>query len=84
MTKHWPHFYLANGLRQTVSTHDGHHSHLGFLVASVDLSADAVGLTETDTIFILDLISDVVSQEDHDEYVAVRQKNQIYIEVGEQ
>ena len=83
-TKDRPHFYLVHGVHQKTSTRNGHRSHLGFLVASVDPSADAVGLTETDTFFILDLIGDVVSQEDHDEYAAVRQKNQAYIEVGGQ
>ena len=43
---------------------------------------DTVGLTETDTVFILDRTADWVAEEDNNEYATVRQKNQLYIEVG--
>lgn len=39
-------------------------------------------LSETETIFILDLESNMISQEDHDEYERIKEKNKTYIEVS--
>jgi hypothetical protein len=38
-------------------------------------------LSETETIFILDLDSNVISQEDNNEYNRINEKNKIYMEV---
>ncbi len=54
---------------------------VGLGLQSIDLSTDNVILNETDTMFILDLESNVVSQEDHDEYDRIKENNKIYIEV---
>ncbi len=47
----------------------------------IDSLTDNIILSETETIFILDLDSNVISQEDTDEYNRVDEKNKIYIEV---
>ncbi len=46
-----------------------------------DLLTDNVVLSETETMFILDLNSTVVSQEDYEEYNRIDEKNKIYMEV---
>lgn len=38
-------------------------------------------LTETETLFILSLNSNIISQENHAEYSSTYEKNQIYMEV---
>jgi hypothetical protein len=55
--------------------------YVGFGLQSMDLLTDNVILNETDTVFILDLESNVVSQEDHDEYDRIKKHNKIYMEV---
>jgi hypothetical protein len=47
----------------------------------IDSLTDNVLLSETETIFILDLDSNVISQEDNDEYNRINEKNKIYMEV---
>jgi len=44
--------------------------------------ADNVILSETETIFILNLESNIISQEDHDEYAKNKEKNRIYMTVS--
>jgi hypothetical protein len=55
--------------------------YVGFGLQSMDLLTDNVILNETDTVFILDLESNIVSQEDHDEYDRIKKNNKIYMEV---
>jgi hypothetical protein len=47
----------------------------------MDSSIDNVLLSETETMFILNLDSHVVSQEDNDQYNQINEKNKIYMEV---
>lgn len=42
---------------------------------------DDIVLTETETMFILNLTSDIISQEDNDEYNKINERNKIYMEV---
>jgi hypothetical protein len=56
---------------------------IGLGLQWIDSLPDNVLLSETETIFILDLSSNVVSQEDNDEYNKTNQKNKIYMEVRE-
>ena len=46
-----------------------------------DQLTDNVMLSETETMFVLDLRSNIVSQDDHDEYDKIHDKNKVYIEV---
>ena len=48
---------------------------------SIDLLTGNVALNETDTMFILDLESHVVSQADHVEYDRIKENNKIYTKV---
>jgi len=54
---------------------------LGLGLQWIDSLTDNVLLSETETIFILDLDSNVISQEDNDEYNRINEKNKIYMEV---
>lgn len=55
--------------------------YVGLGLQCTNLLTDSVILNETDTIFILDLESHVVSQEDHDTYDRINKNNKIYMEV---
>jgi hypothetical protein len=54
---------------------------LGLGLQWIDSLTDNVLLSETETIFILDLDSNVISQEDNNEYNRINEKNKIYMEV---
>lgn len=55
---------------------------VGLGLQCTDSLPDDVMLSETETIFILDLESNTISQEDHDEYERIKEKNKIYAEVS--
>ena len=55
---------------------------LGLGLQDIDSLTDDVMLSETETIFILDLEGNAVSQEDEQEYEKIKEKNKIYIEVS--
>ena len=57
------------------------NSHLGLQWQEVDSSSQAIFLSETETIFIVDMTSHVVSPEDTEEYHVTEQKNRIYLQV---
>lgn len=54
----------------------------GAPLAQTESVADSIVLTETETIFILDLIGEVVSQDEPEEYQRVEEKNQRYLRVS--
>ena len=55
---------------------------VGLGLQCTDSLPDDVMLSETETIFILDLESNTISKEDHDEYERIKEKNKIYAEVS--
>lgn len=67
-------------------SNENHESQAKFLPGRMynfeSVLPDYVVLNETETIFILNLESNVVSQEDYNEYNETNEKNQIYLKVS--
>lgn len=54
----------------------------GAPLAQTESVADSIVLTETETIFVLDLVGEVVSQDEPEEYQSAEEKNQRYLRVS--